>query len=48
MIRPQRREQQKEFWIALNDLSRPQDSRYYDKLEETLAAMGFTGKVHRL
>lgn len=46
MIRPQRKVQQGEFWIARNDLARARASRFYDKLEETLATMDFTAKVH--
>jgi transposase len=48
MIRPQRREQQVEFWIARNDLPRVQASRFYEKLDETLEGMEFAAKVHGL
>jgi transposase len=48
MIRPQRKVQQGEFWIARNDLARGQASRFYDKLNETLETMEFTTKVHHL
>lgn len=48
MIRPQRKVQQGEFWIARNDLARAQASRFYDKLNETLEGMDFTAKVHGL
>ena len=48
MIRPQRKVQQAEFWIARHDLARAQASRFYDKLEETLEAMDFAPKVHGL
>ena len=48
MIRPQRKVQQGEFWIARNDLARAQASRFYDKLDETLGGMEFTAKVHDL
>ena len=48
MIRPQRKLQQDEFWIARTDLARVQASRFYDKLDETLEAMDFTAKVHGL
>jgi transposase len=48
MIRPQRKVQQGEFWIARNDLARAQASRFYDKLDETLEEMGFSTKVHQL
>ena len=46
MIRPQRKVQQGEFWVARNDLARARASRFYDKLDETLATMDFTAKVH--
>ena len=48
MIRPQRKLQQDEFWIARADVARVQASRFYDKLDETLEAMDFTAKVHGL
>lgn len=48
MIRPKRKEKQGEFWVARNDLARGQANRFYDKLDETLEAMDFTAKVHRL
>jgi len=48
MIRPQRKIQQGEFWVARNDLARAQASRFYDKLDETLEEMGFATKVHHL
>ena len=46
MIRPQRKVQQGEFWVARNDLARAQASRFYDKLDETLEEMEFAVKVH--
>jgi transposase len=46
MIRPQRKVQQGEFWVARNDLARAQASRFYDKLDETLEEMDFAAKVH--
>jgi len=46
MIRPKRKAQQEEFWIARHDLARVQASRFYDKLDETLETMDFTAKVH--
>jgi transposase len=46
MIRPQRKVQQGEFWVARNDLARAQASRFYDKLDETLEEMDFGAKVH--
>jgi transposase len=46
MIRPQRKVQQGEFWVARNDLARAQASRFYDKLDETLEEMEFGVKVH--
>jgi transposase len=46
MIRPQRKVQQGEFWVARNDLARAQASRFYDKLNETLEQMEFAVKVH--
>ena len=46
MIRPQRKVQQGEFWVARNDLARAQGSRFYDKLDETLEEMEFGVKVH--
>ena len=48
MIREQRPDDQGEFWIARKDLPRAQASRFYDKLEETLRKMEFSGKVHGL
>ena len=48
MIRPQRKEQQGEFWIARKDLPRVQASRFYDKLQETLDKLKFTQRVHEL
>jgi transposase len=48
MIRPQRKVQQEEFWIARHDLARGQASRFYDKLDETLEDMDFSAKVHAL
>jgi len=48
MIRPHRTAQQGEFWIARNDLPRVAASRFYDKLDETLASLDFTAGVHRL
>lgn len=48
MIRPQRKVQQGEFWIARNELARVQASRFYDKLNETLEVMDFTAKTHLL
>ena len=48
MIRPQRKVQQGEFWIARQDLARSQASRFYDKLDETLEEMDFAAKVHGL
>lgn len=48
MIRPQRKVQQEEFWIARHDLARAQASRFYDKLNETLEELDFTSSVHRL
>jgi transposase len=48
MIRPQRKIQQGEFWIARNELARAQASRFYDKLDETLGEMNFAAKVHQL
>ena len=48
MIRPQRKLQQEEFWIARSDLARGQASRFYEKLDETLESMGFTATVHGL
>jgi transposase len=48
MIRPQRSVQQEEFWIARQELVRVQASRFYDKLNETLAGMGFAQKIHEL
>jgi transposase len=48
MIREQRKQEQGEFWIARQDLPRVQASRFYDKLDDTLASMDFTAKVHRL
>lgn len=45
MIRPQQTGGQGEFWIARNNLPRAQASKFYDKLEETLAAMGFGERV---
>jgi len=48
MIRPQRKVQQGEFWVARNDLARGQASRFYDKLDETLEEMEFALKVHGL
>ena len=46
MIRPQRSVQQGEFWIARHELARGQASRFYDKLDETLAEMDFAAQVH--
>jgi transposase len=46
MIRPQRKVQQGEFWVARNDLARAQASQFYDKLDETLEEMEFGVKVH--
>lgn len=46
MIRPQRRAEQSEFWIARSDLPRAPASKFYDKLEETLAEMDFSQRVH--
>jgi transposase len=48
MIRPQRKVQQGEFWIARQDVARVQANRFYDKLNQTLEEMEFTKKVHRL
>ena len=48
MIRPQRSVQQGEFWIARHELARGQASRFYDKLDETLAEMDFAAQVHGL
>jgi transposase len=48
MIRPQRKVQQGEFWITRADLARVPASRFYDKLDETLAEMDFAAKVHGL
>jgi len=48
MIRPQRKIEQGEFWIARNDLARARASRFYDKLDETLEGMDFTAQVHHL
>ena len=48
MIRPQRKLQQGEFWVARHDVARGQASRFYDKLNETLDAMDFTANVHHL
>lgn len=48
MIRPQRKRQQGEFWVARNDLALGQASRFYDKLNETLEEMDFAAKVHQL
>ena len=48
MIREQKTEEQREFWIARKDLPKAQASRFYDKLEETLKELEFAGKVHRL
>jgi transposase len=48
MIRPQRKLQQDEFWIARHDLARVPASRFYDKLDETLETMEFPAKVHGL
>lgn len=46
MIRPQRRAEQSEFWIARSELPRAQASKFYDKLEETLVAIEFSQRVH--
>ena len=48
MIRPQRKPAQGEFWIARNELTRVQASRFYDRLGETLGAMDFSARVHGL
>lgn len=48
MIRPQKIADQKDFWIARQDLPRVQATRFYDKLEETLEGLGFAGDVHGL
>ena len=48
MIRPRRKVQQDEFWIPRSDLARVRASRFYDKLDETLEEMDFSGKVHCL
>ncbi len=48
MIRPKRKVQQGEFWVARNDLARAQASRFYDRLNDTLDTLDFAGQVHRL
>ena len=48
MIRPQASGDQAEFWIARSALPRPQASKFYDKLEETLAGMDFSSSVRGL
>lgn len=48
MIREQKTEEQREFWIARKDLPKAQASRFYDKLEETLKELEFAVKVHGL
>jgi transposase len=48
MIRPKRKVQQGEFWIARNKLAHGQASRFYDKLDETLGEMDFAPKVREL
>ena len=48
MIRPKRKVQQGEFWIARNNLARAQASRFYDKLDETLGEMDFAANVRDL
>ena len=39
---------QPELWIATHRLARPAKSAFYSKLEQTLDAFGFAGKVRRL
>ena len=48
MIRARASAAQEHFWIARKALPRAQASRFYDKLQETLKELGFTGKVHGL
>ena len=48
MIREQCEQGQGEFWITRNELPRIHASRFYDKLNDTLASMDFTTKVHHL
>ena len=48
MIRSQRKVEQGEFWIARKEVARGQASRFYEKLDETLAEMDFTRMVHSL
>lgn len=48
MIRPKRKVQQGEFWLARHELARGPASRFYDKLDQTLEGMDFTAKVHGL
>ena len=45
MIRPKKSGKQAEFWIPRSNLPKPQASKFYDKLEDTLVAMGFAEKV---
>ena len=39
---------QPELWIATHKLAQPAKSAFYSKLEQTLDAFGFAGKVRRL
>ena len=39
---------QPELWIATNKLARPSKSAFYSKLDQTLDAFGFAGKVRQL
>ena len=39
---------QPELWIATNKLARPSKSAFYSKLDQTLDAFGFAGKVREL
>ena len=48
MIRPKRKVQQGEFWIAATTWHAAKPARFYDKLDQTLGEMDFAAKVRDL